>query len=251
VSRGQAIACTECRELLGGYVLDALDPGESEAVRAHIASCPECAREHSLLAPVPSLLDVAGSADAATPEPPAALEEVVLDRFARERPRPEPAGGSAAPAPAGRGPLRRWLARPLPVAAAAAAAAVLVTLAVSGALDDSDDYAHHAYGASLRGSPAAPGAHAYAKLTTQATGTRVDLHVRGMQPTPGTVYELWCVGRDDTRVSAGTFRVDGAGRASVRLATAARLGEYDRLTVERLATAGAQGERVMAGAIEY
>jgi hypothetical protein len=51
-------------------------------------------------------------------------------------------------------------------------------------------------------------------------------------------------------VSAGTFRVDAFGRASVRLATAARLGEYDRLTVERIA-AGRPGQRVMAGAIEY
>lgn len=249
MSRGQALACAECRELLGGYVLDALDPSEAAAVSAHVASCAECAREHALLAPVPTLLDVAGSADAATPEPPAALEEVVLDRFARERPRA--ADRTAGAAPARRGRLRGWLARPLPVAAAAAVAAVLATLAVSGAFEDADDYAHHAYAASLRGSAAAPGAHAYAKLTTQSAGTRVDLHVRGMQPTPGTVYELWCVGRDGTRVSAGTFRVDASGRASVRLATAARLGEYDRLTVERLAAAGAAGERVMAGAIEY
>ncbi|MEA2388843.1 MAG: hypothetical protein QOG41_1616 [Thermoleophilaceae bacterium] len=245
MSRGHALACAECRELLGGYVLDALEPDETEAVGGHIAACPECAHEHALLAPVPSLLDAAGSADAVTAQPPAALEEVVLDHFARERPRAE-----AAPAAPRESRLRGWLSHPLPVAAAAAAAGVRVTLAVSGALGGSDSGARHAYDASLHGSAAAPGARAYARLTTQPTGTRVDLSVRGMQPTPGTVYELWCVDHDGTRVSAGTFRVDGTGRASVRLATAARLGEYDRLTVERLA-AGEPGRRVMAGAIEY
>jgi hypothetical protein len=103
----------------------------------------------------------------------------------------------------------------------------------------------------LRGSATEPNAHAYAKLTTQAAGTSVDLRVRDMRPTPGTVYELWCVGNDGTRVSAGTFRVDAAGRADVHLTTAARLGEYERLSVERRIAAGRRGERVMSGSIEY
>jgi hypothetical protein len=284
VSRGHALACADCRELLGGYVLSALEPDEMSAVRAHLTTCAECAREHAQLAPVPALLDAAGSADAVAEKPPPALEDAVLHRFARERhegpaaperglaarPAADPAavaGGRRVADPAavaGRPPgstradrpvrprrLRSWLARPLPVALAAAAAAALVTLALSGALSGDDGSTDHSYyGASLRGSPAAPSARAYAKLAKQPAGTRVELHVRDMRPERGAVYELWCIGEDGTRMSAGTFRVDSTGRANVRLTTAARIGEYHRLAVERR-TAGRAGERVLAGVIDY
>lgn len=254
MSPRHAIACAECRSLLGGYILSALEPDETDAVRAHLEACPGCSREHAQLARLPSLLDAAGSADAAPERPPAALEDAVLDRFARERPRP----GGERPSPDGERPARRrralrpaWLARPLPVAAAAATVAVLATVAVgSGLGGGSGSNTAHAYDALLRGSAAAPGARAYARLSTQQAGTRVDLSVHGMQPTPGAVYELWCLDNDGTRVSAGTFHVDSAGRARVRLTTAARLGEYERLSVERL-VAGRAGQPVMAGAIEY
>ena len=33
MSRRHALACDECRSLLGGYVLDALEPDEMDAVR--------------------------------------------------------------------------------------------------------------------------------------------------------------------------------------------------------------------------
>jgi hypothetical protein len=240
------MACAECRSLLGGYVLEALEPDEMEAVRAHVADCAGCSREHAELAPVPALLDAAGSADAVPARPPAALEDAVLDRFARERP---PAGDDR-PAAARPSRLRGWLARPLPAAAGAATLAVVGTLAVTALFGGSGSSTAHAYGALLRGSAAAPSARAYAKLSTQAAGTRVDLRVHGMQPTPGAVYELWCVGHNGSRVSAGTFRVDTSGEARVRLTTAARLGEYERLSVERLG-AGRPGQRVMAGSIEY
>jgi anti-sigma factor RsiW len=243
VTHGHAIACAECRPLLGGYVLGGLEPDEMEAVRAHVAGCSECAREHAQLAPIPSLLDVAGSADAPPARPPAALEEAVLDRFARERPNREPAPARR-PAPG----VRRWFTRPAPAAAAAATLAALVTLALAAGLGGEESA--HAYRASLRGSSLAPGARAFARLSTQAAGTRVELHVRGMRTVRRAVYELWCVGRDGSRVSAGTFRVDRSGRASVRLTTGARLGEYDRLTVERAAV-GRRGRPVMVGSIEY
>ena len=240
MSSRYALACEECRALLGGYVLAALEAEEMDAVRAHVATCAECAREHASLAPLPALLDAAGSTERTTEKPPAALEDAVLDRFARERPRPH----------GGRSRLRGWLARPLPAAVTAAAAAALVTLAVSALLDGPDGSDARAYGARLNGLAGAPGAHAYAKLTTQSAGTQVDLYVRGVRPAPGTSYELWCIGNDGSRVSAGTFRVDASGRAHVRMTTAARLGEYERLAVERL-TRGQPGQRVMAGSIEY
>jgi anti-sigma factor RsiW len=245
MSHRHALACDECRSLLGGYVLDALEPAEMDAVRAHVADCTQCAREHAELAPIPALLDAAGSADESPARPPARLEDAVLDSFARERPRPEPDERRREPSRA-----RRWFARPAPIAATAAAAAALVAIALTTGLQGTGPTSAHAYNASLRGSALAPGAVAYARLTTRPEGTRVDLRVRGMSFVPGAVYELWCIDRDGGKVTAGTFRVDSAGRASVRLTTAARLGEYDRLSVERRVPSG-RGGRVLAGSVEY
>jgi anti-sigma factor RsiW len=247
MSHRHALACDECRSLLGGYVLDALEPDEMDAVRAHVADCTQCAREHAELAPIPALLDAAGSADESPARPPARLEDAVLDNFARERPRREPEPERRRREP---GRARRWFTRPVPIAATAAAAAALVTIALTTGLQGSGPTSARAYSASLRGSALAPGAVAYARLTTRPEGTRVDLRVRGMSFVPGAVYELWCIDRNGGKVTAGTFRVDSSGRASVRLTTAARLGEYDRLSVERLVPSG-QGGRVLAGSVEY
>jgi anti-sigma-K factor RskA len=239
VSHRHALACEDCRTLLGGYVLDALEPDEAAAVRDHLAACPACARDHASLAPVPALLEAAGpAADEAPAKPPATLEDAVLDGFARGR------------RPVREKRRRRWLARPLPVAAAAAAAAVAVTLVLSAGLSDSSSPAAHTYSVELSGSSVAPGAHAYASLASFPAGTRVKLDVRGVRAEPGAVYELWCVEDDGARMSAGTFRVNDSGRASVALTTAARLGEYHRLSVERSTGPGA-GQRVLAGSIEY
>jgi anti-sigma factor RsiW len=233
------MACDDCRLLLGGYVLDALEPDEMEAVRVHLTTCPGCAREHAELGALPAMLEAAGpTADVSPAKPPPSLEDAVLASFARDR------------RPAKPRPLRSWLARPLPVAAAAAAAAVVVTLVVSAGLDSSSDPGDRTYSARLSGSPAAPAARAYAKLDSFSSGTSVHLYVKGVRPEAGAVYELWCIGDDGRKTSAGTFRVDGAGRADVRLTTAARLGEYERLSVERSSAAGSR-QRVMAGSIEY
>jgi anti-sigma factor RsiW len=68
------------RAELGGYVLDALEPWEREAVGAHLASCPECAAEHERLAVLPPLLARAHGLE--IPAAPAAVEERLLDRVA-------------------------------------------------------------------------------------------------------------------------------------------------------------------------
>ena len=101
-----------------------------------------------------------------------------------------------------------------------------------------------------RGLPPVPGAHATARLASFSAGTRVDLSVNGLTPAPDAVYELWCIRDDGTKMSAGTFRVDSSGRAIVHLTTAARLGDYHRLSVERTAPRGSR-TRVMAGQVEY
>jgi Anti-sigma-K factor rskA/Putative zinc-finger len=260
----RSVTCAECRTLLGGYVLDALEPDEAEAVRRHLADCPDCAVEHANLAGVPDLLALVGSDAAGTAErPPPTLEEAVLDRFAREHRADRTRGRTASPARAGerrprsRGSDRTRRAnrlvafrRALPAAAAGAlaAAAIAAALIAFGPLGGGSDTSEHgeAYQARLVGSPAAPGARAFAKLETSDAGTRVWLRVNGLPGNPNDLYELWCVRDDGAKISAGTFRVNARGQAAVDLTTAAVPGEYHVMSVERK-----PGERVMTGAIQY
>ena len=260
------------RSLIGGYVLQALEPHEDESVRRHLSECPDCAREHADLATLPDILDVALDPDATPAQPPASLEEAVLDRFAAEAgstrgPLP-PVGveAGAEPEPPARPPrregrLRRWLARPLPAAGLAALAAAALTLGVTRALDGGDDAnGHKSYGAHLRavaggapgqGEDPAPAArpYAYAKLSNSDSGTQVKLKASGLAA-PGAVYELWCVYPDGSKVSAGTFRADASGHAEASMTTAARVGDYHHLTVEQRRP-GSDGERILAGDIAY
>jgi anti-sigma-K factor RskA len=79
------------------------------------------------------------------------------------------------------------------------------------------------------------------------------LAVHGLHGSPDSLYELWCLRDDGSKVSAGTFRVDANGNADVNLTTAAVPGEYHRLSVERrpLTAADGPGQPVMAGDIQY
>src|SRR5205823_12038907 len=174
--------------LLGGYVLHALEPEEAETVRRHLAECAACAAEHGQLMSIPALLDAVGAEETPVERPPAALEQAVLDRFAREHP-----GHPAEPPTKKRRRNRlrtalRPLSRPLPAAIAGAAAAAAVTAALI-VLPGSSSHDSELYQASLAGSPAAPGATASARLKVLAEGTRVNLSVRGLHGSPSAVYE--------------------------------------------------------------
>jgi hypothetical protein len=258
-------ACAECRTLIGGYVLDALEPQEADDVRRHLAACPECAAEHARLDGIPALLALTSDGDTVAERPPAALEEAVLDRFAREH-RSDPAGRRTHAAEPDAPPERdrprsgrlatllRPLRRPLPAAAAgaltaAAAAAVLFAFVGTGA--DLATQPGHTYDARLTGLGPEPAAHAYARLQTSSSGTQVRMKVAGLRGDPEQTYELWCIEDDGTKVSAGTFRVDARGQASVNLTTAALPGEYHVMSVERKTESPASGQRVMTGSIQY
>jgi hypothetical protein len=182
----------------------------------------------------------------------------VLDRFARD----QGPGAPREPAPRQRG-LRApgWLARPLPAAGLAALAAAAITFGLTSAIGGGDSDSQKSYGAHLRAvAGAAPGQgavparaarpYAYARLSRSASGTRVQLKATGLAAAPGTVYELWCIYPDGSKVSAGTFRAGPGGRAEASMTTAARVGEYHRLSVERR-DPGHPGRRLLAGDIAY
>jgi hypothetical protein len=224
------MTCTHVREELGGYVLDALEPSEREAVSAHLGTCRECAAEYARLAGLPALLRHADGLE--IPAAPAAVEERVLDRLAQDRgrrPRRGRAGmlGLLARPRRWRPDLRFRRGRGAIAAAIAGAAlgAGITALAVGG--DAGAPIGQYAL--QLRGDE---GATARARLDPGQGGTEVHLWVRGLPPGAEAVYEVRCE-RPGWSASAGTFRADAKGRAYVVLTTAARIGEYERIRVVR------------------
>jgi hypothetical protein len=196
-------------------------------VREHLASCAACAAEHASLAGLPALLDLAAPLD--TPAEPLspAFEEALLDRFARDR---EPARDSAPAEPRRRRLPRLAWTRPRVAIASALVAAALTAGTMLAVTGDSTPPARRAYMLALSAAPGQPAARAHVALYRVHGGTGAHLWVSGLQPGADRVYEVLCDG-DGWSASAGTFRADARGRAEVRLTTAARVGEYDRIRV--------------------
>jgi anti-sigma factor RsiW len=211
---------THVHEDIGAFVLGALDSDSERRVREHLAKCPECAAAHSELAGIPSLLDLAVVTGATEDEPlPPAIEERLLDRFARERvERPQ------------RRRWRPWIAFGLASALAGAAVAVAALVIGLNFEKDGGRPASQYQLAFRKLGPAPANASARAGLRTSEAGTVVRLWVYNLQP--GDVYEVWC---DAPRwsASAGTFRVDAKGDAYVILTTAVKKGQYDRIRLVR------------------
>lgn len=213
--------CAECREILAGYVLGAIEDPEAEDLERHLRDCPACAGELARLEGLPALLDLVESAEAPPERPPATLEEDVLDRYALDRRRARELERRS----------RRWRRRALAPATGALAGAVatVALLAAAGVFSKGDS----AQEVRLSGSPAAPGASAAAMLKPARNGTRVQLEAEGLPPTPGAAcYEVWFV-RPQGRVSAGTFRVGADGAAEAALTSAALPAGYERIGVSR------------------
>ncbi len=225
------LTCDDLRPLLGGYVLGALEPDETEAVREHLPGCAACSAEHASLAPLPGLLDLA--APLVAPDEPLspAFEEKLLDRFARDRETP----AAATPEPKRRRRLPRigWTAPRAAIAGALAAAAI--TFATMAALDDdppAQPPASRNYVVQLKPGASAPTDRVSGRVALYRVrgGTGVHLWARGLLSGRKHVYEVLCE-KGGWSASAGTFRADANGRVEARLTTAALVGEYDSLRV--------------------
>jgi anti-sigma factor RsiW len=221
---------------LGAYVLGALEPGEQERIRAHLAECPECAAAHAELAGLPRLLDLAVMAGAGDEDPlPPAIEERVLDRFARERREQRP--------------RRRWRPRfAMGVGGALAGAAAAVALLIGAFGYRAAPTARYHLALQPMGSTPVS-ATARVGLRSVQNGTRVQLWVHDLPTRPGDVYEVLCSNKKWT-ASAGTFRVDAQGNAYVVLTTAAKRGNYDRIVVVRRSSGTAQPVPVMGARLD-
>jgi anti-sigma-K factor RskA len=231
-------ACPTHGALLGGYVLGSLEPAEMEEMRRHVAECPYCGPELRMLDPLPGLLDRIEPADVPPPSLSPAVEEAVLDRFARERRRERARRRFPR--------LRLSLPRVAALAAACAAVAVLALVVLSEDEDSSRAYA------SARLAPLAANLHATATAWAEdvPAGTRVRLRARGLPTSHGAMYELWCVRADGHWVSGGTFRAARDGRAEAVLTAAVRPGDYHVMVVTRHHD-GEHGPALLRGRLRY
>lgn len=230
--------CEEHGELIGGYVLGALDPAEEEFMRRHLESCSPCADAHARLVGLPALLDRIEPADVPPPAVSPGLEERVLDRVARERRGQRRRRRFALPRP------RRMAA--VVAIAAVALAALMLSLSVLGGDSGSEAYAQ----AALRSVGGASPAHGEADVSEVHGGTRVRLRAAGLRGGRRVVYQLWCV-RDNGRwVSGGTFHARG-GSADVALTAAVQPGDYELLVVTRHRGEADHGRAVLRGRLVY
>ena len=96
------LTCDDVRDLAAGFVLDALEPAEAEAVRAHLATCDQPHPEIEELASVLPILD----ASVPLVEPPASLKARILTAAAADLapPAAAPIAVSAAETPASAAP---------------------------------------------------------------------------------------------------------------------------------------------------
>ncbi len=223
--------------LVGGYVLGALDPAEMEAMRRHLENCPQCAREERKLAGLPALLDTIEPDDVPPPQLSPELEEVVLDRFVRERREPASAGAP-----------RRRRVRVL-AAAAGVAAALLVGLAVLLFTGEGDDSAYASAPLEARGADTQ--AKGMAWLSSVDEGTRVSLRARRLPARQGDMFELWCVRTDGRWVSGGTFKARADGRAAAELTAAVAPGDYHLIVITRVGRDPKPGDPVLRGELVY
>ena len=222
--------CDSHSDLVGGYVLGALDPAEEAAMRRHLEECEDCRREYEALAGIPALLDRIVPADVPPPEPSPALEERVLDRFASERSRA----------------VRPRLVWPPKLAFAGAVAAVVIAVAVALIVREPAADTAYAWG-KLIGVPGAGGSFTVQQVPA---GTQVDMEVDGLRARRGSAYEVWCVRTDGRWVSGGSFRPRADGETNATLTAAVMPGDYHIVVVTRRADRG-RGPEVLRGTLRY
>lgn len=223
--------CQTHGDLIGPYVLGALEPDEMETMRRHLAACPRCAAEERSLAGIPAMLDTARVDDEVVTLSPG-LEDEILDRFVRER--------------AAAGPRRaRWPRVAIPAIAVAALIAAILVATLPGGGDTA--YAR----ANLWSLPAGGGAAGVAEAAAVDAGTRVKLSARDLPVGGGTAYELWCIRSDGRWISGGSFHARKDGTATAELTAAVRPGQYHVVVITRRSTGGERGPEVMRGNLVY
>jgi len=210
---------------IGAYVLDALEPDETEEVRKHIADCPGCQDEVVQLAWIPAMLRTVSLAEVER------LDEARLDEARLDEARPDdarrddgdqpfPVRDRLSTSPTAARSARRWR-RPV-----AALAGVLAAAAVAGAVVI--QVARH----TDRPHPVAtravdPDSHVRAEVTLaeRTWGTQLHLKLRGVAP--GEHCSMVVHSRDGSSEVAASWVATYQGAADIAART--------RLPIDRLA----------------
>ena len=188
-TRGSGPACRDIRQLLGVYVVGAIDPAERALVDAHLAECQPCRDELAGLAGLPAMLSRVPAADVerlgflSLPEamqPPDELLDSVLKKVSAKR------------------KSRMWrsvasVAAAAVIAAGAATAVSQLTGAGTSAAEQVSAKAGHV--------------SAMVDYAPVRWGTAMRIQVSGLKP--GTVCQFWVVGKNGTSDYAGTWTVMG------------------------------------------
>jgi putative zinc finger protein len=189
-------SCRTFRELLGVYVVGAIEPGERAAVDAHLNHCYECREELASLAPLPALLHRVPSEDAerillastsssGPAEPSAQMLDSLLERVGARR--------------------RTKRIRSLFTAAAA------IVIAVGGAVGVSEAIApaQHQIVVDTATATSGPFAATVRYSKTNWGGTNMSVRVHGFKP--WTSCKFWVLTKDGSRVWAGGWVVGPGG----------------------------------------
>ena len=217
------------REMLGPYVLGALDVEEEKAVEWHLEECAACRDEERGLRETHERL--AGASISASSVP-ADLKARILDALPglSGHEGSEPARDGRQSPPRGALPGATRVGR-----AALAAAAMLLLFALGAVVYSAGVVGQTAETATLAPTEFAPGAGGELEVRGSGRNARASLEVWGMPETgPDEYYELW-LGREGGRVSAGTFAVGGEGRGELSTLCPEVVGGYERagITLER------------------
>ena len=209
------------RELLGPYVLGALDPEEEQAVERHLAGCAACRNEERGLRETHERL--AGVSIAASSAPPD-LKARILGAL------PQRGGGrGATPAETVWGGRSLSFVKRAMAMAALLLPVVLVVAYLIGAFDRPE------MTAALAPTELAPGAGGEIEVRDSGSDVEASLEVWGLPETGhDEYYELW-FGKEGGRVSAGTFVVDDRGRGEFSALCPEVAGGYQRagITLEQ------------------
>jgi len=189
-------SCRTFRELLGVYVVGAIEPGERAAVDAHLTHCYECREELASLAPLPALLHrvspedaerilLAGPPRSDAAEPSAQMLDSLLERVGARR--------------------RTKRFRSLFTAAAA------IVIAVGGAVGISEAIAPHAPHTIVDVATATRGTLVATVRYSQNSsgGTHMAVQVSGFKP--WTSCKFWVLTKDGSRYLAGGWIVGPGG----------------------------------------
>jgi Anti-sigma-K factor rskA, C-terminal/Putative zinc-finger len=205
-------------ELLGPYVLGALDSKEEGAVERHVAECATCQEEERGLREAHEQL--AGVSVAASTAP--------LHLKARVLAELPPQGDGETPTVAARSPFRftprmGWLM----------AAAMVLLVVVLPAAAYSSGFFDQTRTATLAPTELAPGAGGGLEVRGSGPNVETSLEVWGLPQTgPDEYYELWFGNKDEKgRVGAATFTVDPEGGGKLSGSVPELVGTYQRIDV--------------------